>query len=152
MPSDATAKLEIMTAHGMPVGQRHQTAAALMILCLLFLWRGIYALFAYSLVQESSSHMILIPFISLTLIYLERKTIFQTVQAALLPGLIVILSGIALYLTMDRPVSTRYLSVAALSIVLILAGSFLLCYGFKAAFAAAFPLGFLLLMVPMSDS
>jgi len=141
-----------MTGHGISVGQRHEAAAALIAICLFFLWRGIHALFAYSLVQESSSHMILIPFISLTLIYLERKTIFQTVQAAPLPGLIAAFSGIALYLTLDRPGSAQYLSLAAVSIVLILAGSFLLCYGYRAAAAAAFPLGFLLLMVPMSDA
>jgi exosortase len=152
MTPEAAVKVEIVTGHGISVGQRHEAAAALVAVCLLFLWRGIHSLFAYSLVQESSSHMILIPFISLTLIYVERKTIFQTVQAAPLPGLIAIFSGIALYLVIDRPGSAQYLSVAALSIVLILAGSFLLCYGSRATAAAAFPLAFLLLMVPMSDA
>lgn len=152
MPSEAATKVEIMTAHGISVGHRHQVAAVLIAVCLLFLWRGIHALFAYSLAQESSSHMVLIPFISLTLIYLERKTIFHTVQAALLPGLAAILSGIALYLTMDREGSSQYLSLAALSMVLILAGIFLLCYGSRAAAAAAFPLAFLLFMVPLPDS
>ena len=35
--------------------------------------------------------------------------------------------------------------------VLILAGIFLLCYGSRAAAAAAFPLAFLLFMVPLPD-
>ncbi len=152
MPSVTAAKVGIMTGNGTSVAQRHAIAAASVALCLFFLWRGVRALVVYSMVRESSSHLVLIPFISLTLIYLERRTIFQTVRTGALPGLGAIVCGMGMYWTMARADGAQYLSLLALSIVLILAGSFLLCYGSKAAASAAFPLLFLLLMVPMSDS
>ena len=63
------------------------------------------------------------------------------------------LAGIAMYLLVASRLSPRgpgeFLPAAALAIVLIWFGAFLLCYGTEAWRRASFPLLFLLLMVPL---
>lgn len=122
----------------------------------LFIWKAIKGLFVYSMAHEFCSHIVLIPFISLALIYVERKTIFPAAQSSPIPGWIALVSGAVLYWTAGRSNfiqdGNRYLVAAAFSIVLVWVGSFLLCYGNQAARAAIFPLLFLLLMIPMPDS
>ena len=121
---------------------------------LLFL-RVISGLVAYSLHHESSSHLILIPFVSAYLLYTERARIFRTTRYSTVPGLALVLVGIALYWFAAKgylPLEgNEWLSTAALSIVLIWMGGFLACYGSVATRAAAFPLLFLLFMVPLPD-
>ena len=70
-------------------------------------------------------------------------------------GVAVVLSGMILYWLAARgpiPQEGHWpLSVETLALLFVWAGVFLLCYGFDAARAAAFPLLFLLLMVPLPD-
>jgi len=106
-------------------------------------------------VQESSSHIVLIPFVSFALIYIEREKIFRTARSSPIPGLTLVLAGAAFY-GLARHSSwaaegNSFLSAAALSLVLVWTGAFLLCYGNQAARVALFPLLFLLLMIPMPD-
>lgn len=137
------------------MARRHAAFGAVLAATVIALWQTIRSLIAYSMEQESSSHIVLIPIVSLALIYIEREKIFRNARSSPIPGLMLIMAGAAFY-EMGRRSSWAtegniFLSVAALSLVLLWTGGFLLCYGNQAARAAIFPLFFLLLMIPLPD-
>ncbi len=103
--------------------------------------------------EPSASHALLIPFVTLALIYHRRTPIFSTVRFAWPAGLGVILAGLALWVGVslggwpegqDDALACR---VGAL--VVLWFGGFLLLYGRDAFRAALFPLLFLGFMIPI---
>ena len=123
--------------------------------CFVF-YRTITELIQYSLQDDSSSHVILIPFIACFLLGLERRRIFSVIRSSPIPGIGLTLSGLLLFwlasrLSPQQPGSWSF-SLQILSILIVWVGGFLLCYGFDASRAAAFPLLFLLLTVPLPDA
>ena len=131
----------------------HAAFAGLVILSGLVFWKALHALVLFSLSNDSSSHIILIPLVSIYLIYTERSQIFRVVRASPVPGVAVLLAAIALYLFVASQLSLgdpdHFLPGATLAIVLLWMGGFLLCYGTTAWRTASFSLLFLLLMVPL---
>jgi exosortase len=131
----------------------HTAFVGLLILSVIIFWRTFHALVLFSLDHESSSHILLIPLVSVYLLWTERSSIFQVVRPSRVPGATLVLAAIALYLfTATRwsvQDSDQFLPGATLSIVLLWLGGFLLCYGFAAWRRASFSLLFLLLMVPL---
>lgn len=99
------------------------------------------------------SHIPFIPLISAFLIYfLERKKIFAEVRSCLSGATMLSAIGLVLYWFARRHSNLgpdTYFSPMIFAIVTIWIGAFLLCYGVGAARAAAFPLLFLLLVVPI---
>lgn len=143
-------------AIAVPALRPHLFFGAYVLASAVLFWRAISYLAAYSLHHESSSHILLIPLVSAYLLYTERARIFRTTRYSIIPGLTLILVGIALYWFAAKgylPLEGNgWLSAAALSIVLMWGGGFLACYGQEATRAAAFPLLFLLFMVPIPDA
>jgi exosortase len=90
---------------------------------------------------------LLIPFISVGLIWLKRETIFAGARYCLRVGLPLMLSGIALF-----AVTKHSLATATLAMLIAWIGGFLWCYGVQPARGAIFPLLFSLLMVPIPPS
>jgi exosortase len=133
----------------------HIAFGAFVIVSAIAFWRTIGAWFDYSLHNQSGSHIVLIPLVSAVLIFRERQRIFSSVRPSMIAGLAVILFGIALYWTAGGGLVSwqggELLSAAALGILLIWVGGFLSIYGLAAARAAAFPLLFLALMIPLPD-
>jgi exosortase len=103
--------------------------------------------------QEMYSHTLVIGAISVGLVYLNRKRIFRDVRSCFGLGVVLLIAGIMLYRLSHRLSvnldQNDYLSLAIFSFVIVLIGAFVLSYGTKAFRAAAFPLLFLLLMVPV---
>jgi exosortase len=127
-----------------------------MVICVLavLLFRvPLTTLFRLSQEQEIYSHAIVVAPISLGLVYLHRKRIFRDVHYCFGPGVAFLVAGMMLYWLSHRSslnlVQNDYLSLAVFSFVVVLIGAFVLSYGTKAFRAAAFPLLFLLLMVPV---
>jgi exosortase len=136
--------------------ERHGMFAGLVAISIVLFWKTIAALVFYSLHQDSSSHILLIPFISAYLLVTERKRIFVKTQPARGLGILVVLAGLALYWAAGHfysPASygNLALSAATFSLVVTWTGFFVLSYGVDATWAAAFPLLFLLLTVPLPD-
>jgi exosortase len=131
----------------------HARFALLVILSVLFFWKTIHALVVFSLNEESSSHILLIPLVSIYLLYTERSRIFRVVRSSPFAGNAVMLAAVAIYsfaaLWLSSRVPGEYLTVATLSIVALWLGGFLLCYGGEAWRRASFSLLFLLLMIPL---
>lgn len=113
------------------------------------------ALLRLSYDNDSYSHVILIPFISVLLIYFERKKIFTCVQYSPGAGAMAILAGLAcVYAGREHLwafIGTNSLTLTTLAMVLIWTGGFVGCYGIGSLRSAAFPALFLLLMVPLPD-
>jgi exosortase len=103
--------------------------------------------------NSAASHIVVIPFISAALIYVNRKEIFQSVAYSVLPGTLVLMLGMALFIVgkifgsyLDKP---DKLSLFVSSLVVLWLGGFLFFYGGIAFKAALFPLLFLVFCIPI---
>lgn len=103
--------------------------------------------------NELYSHVFFIPVISAYLMYSNRKKIFpQTAFSAL--GFLPLLASFGM---LEAAQNTRFagndfLSIMVLSWTVFLAGGFLTVYGTRAARTAAFPIAFLVFMVPLPEA
>jgi exosortase len=131
----------------------HTAFVGLVFLSVIIFWRMFHALVLFSLDHEFSSHILLIPVVSIYLLWTERSRIFEAVRPAPVSGATLVLAAIALYFFTASHWSIQdadqFLPGAALAIVLLWFGVFLLCYGVVAWRRASFSLLFLLLMVPL---
>src|ERR1700732_519814 len=87
--------------------KRHAAFAALILFSSLAFYKPLNALMRYSLRNDSSSHIILIPFIALFLIYMERQRIFSITRISLGPGLGLALVGTVLFSLVNRSSLSR---------------------------------------------
>jgi exosortase len=106
--------------------------------------------------NELYSHIILIPLVSCYLIYLKKREIFADSSYSYASGTVLTIMAVPFYLVGrfdggDLAEDT-YLSLMTLSAVLCWLGGFVLIYGPKAARKAAFPLLFLLFMIPLPEA
>ncbi len=103
--------------------------------------------------KEVYSHILLVPLVSGYFFYLKRETIFSNVRRSFVPGGMVVISGVILYLAgiyLGQGLNRNdYLSLMTLSALLFLIGGFIFSYGLQAFNAASFPLLYLGFMVPI---
>jgi exosortase len=131
---------------------------------LFLFFMGLSILIFYSpmrLLVESSlenalySHIVLIPLVSIYLIFTRRREIFEENNISVIPGIILICSGAVLYFVGRRftteLVQNDFLSVMTFAAVLCWIGGFILFYGLESSRIAIFPLLFLLFMVPVPE-
>src|SRR3989454_7909295 len=133
---------------------RHACFLLLMVATVAWFWRPLATVVSLSLQYgryEHYSHIVLIPFISLYLLYINRRAIFATVEYTPWPGVFLVTIGVAWsWLTSAlAPDKQAYLSPAMLSMVTACWGAFLLCYGIQAFRKASFGLLLLLFMAPL---
>jgi exosortase len=123
------------------------------IVVLLAFWEPVQEAFSLSLQNELYSHLVLIPLVSVALIYFRREAIFHDFRRV--PGLVIpLLVLAATFYWLAWPWSqpgarSGQLLVPILAIVVLWASAFLVFNGPKASVAALFPLCFLVLMVPI---
>lgn len=115
-------------------------------------WSPLSRLVAYALRHDFCSQILVVPFISFYLLYTERSHIFKVVRYAPGMGIPIALAGFAAggwaTIVFSRAWGEDWLSLFAFSLALVWIGAFIGCYGLAAARAAAFPLLFLILMIP----
>jgi exosortase len=147
----STAATSLVTSNG----KRHASFIAYILISSLAFYATLTALVRYSLHDESSSHIVLIPFVAFFLLFIDRQRIFSVTRTNLAPGIGLALVGLILYWLASRgpfPQEGNWpLSLETVAVVLVWMGGFLLCYGFVAFRAGVFSLFFLLLMVPLPD-
>ena len=117
----------------------------------------LYLVFSSSFQDQLSqfySHIALIPFLCLYLLYLQRGTIFTRVEwSPFLGGILMVVGGTASLATKVQTSETiDSLSLVILSFVVMCWGAFLLCYGISAFRAASFGLGLMVFMVPFPSA
>ena len=110
-------------------------------------------LIVLSLRNEYYSHIILIPLISGYFMYLRRKAIFSDINYSYIAGIILVIIGSVLYLTgktqgikLDQ---NDYLSLMTFSNLIFWMGGFVFFFGIKAFRIGAFPLLFLIFLIPI---
>jgi exosortase len=134
---------------------RSASFGLLVVSALAVFWVPLTALVKFSFRQEHYSHLILIPLISTALVILERRGIFARAEPNRLVGSTLLAAGVLLYVfgrwTFGPLGENDQLSAVILAFVVIILGSFVLCYGLRAARSALFPLLFLFLMVPIPE-
>ena len=109
------------------------------------------ALFEFSNQNATASYVLLIPLVTLVLVYQERDTIFSDVRIDWPAALPFIVAGAALMVAgfWGQPSMAADLTLRVAAIVLLWIGGFLLFYGQAAARRASFPLVFLLFTIPI---
>lgn len=134
-------------------GRRHLIFVLICAASVLVFWKPLEMLIRLSLQHDTASQIIFMPFVALYLIYLERRRVFKQVRPAYRAGGALMLVGLVLYglaTWLSRGLNVNdSLSARTLPIIVVWIAIFLLAYGPKALRVAAFPLGFLLLMVPI---
>ena len=144
-----------MLASGLGRTARSVCFALVVTSSLAAFWTLLSALIRFSLQQEHYSHIILVPLVSASLFFLERKTIFSHVETRWRAGLGLFVAGALFYWLGRRYFASSsendHLSIAIFSVVVIWVGGFVLCYGLRAFRKGLFPVLFLFLMVPIPD-
>jgi exosortase len=143
------------TGLGTSPGRTHASFAAFILVSGLAFYSTLAGLVQYSLHNSSSSHIVLIPFVSFFLLYLERATIFANTSPNRGLGIGLAGAGLMLFVVASRgPIPQEgnwSLSAQVISLLLIWVAGFIFFYGSAAFRAGSFALLFLLLMVPLPD-
>jgi exosortase len=147
----------MLTANGDPATLRRRTLWFVVFsLCVIAVnVQALRALVSLARSDQTASHIVLIPFVTLALIYRRRDSIFSSVESAALPGIVVMVAGLGLLLTArffpESGAHSSQLSVVAAGMAVLWVGGFLLTYGARAFRAALFPLLFLGFMIPIPN-
>lgn len=146
-----------LTLRGAPRGRTARSGcfALFVSLTLAAFWAPLSMLIRFSFQQEQYSHIILVPLVSVSLFFLDRKRIFSHVDTRWGAGLGLLSAGALFYWFGQRHSASSsendQLAIAMFSVVVIWAGGFVLCYGIRAFRTGLFPGLFLFLMVPIPD-
>ena len=97
------------------------------------------------------SHILLIPLLSAYLLYVKRDSITANAQWSPWAGVALLIAASVVQGVVVSPTAEQLdtLSPHIFSMVVMVWGSFLFCYGVQSMRAASFGLGFLLLMIPI---
>ncbi len=128
----------------------------LLILSIACSWKPCVALFRFSLVNDNASHVVIIPFLSTWLIYLERKQVFRWVSFDYsLASILFAISAVTYIWTLRSHTSwaqADMLARYALALVILWISGFVLFFGRGALKNARFPLLFLFLTIPLPNT
>ncbi len=112
-------------------------------------------LIGFSFQHEHYSHIILVPLVSASLFWRDRKRIFSHVETCWGAGLGLLFAGALFYWFGQRHSASGsendQFAIAMFSVVVIWVGGFVLCYGIRVFRTGLFPALFLFLMVPIPD-
>jgi len=116
--------------------------------------RPLVALVQLSLANDDASHLILIPFLTAGLVFIERRTIFNHLSFHAGGGIFLFLSGIivlSVRLAGDKVAPDLRLTGNVLAVLLLWIAGFAFSFGKAAVKSAYFPLLFLFLTVPLPN-
>ncbi len=135
------------------INRRNVVFFLFFVLAFFMAYSPIKAIYTSSANSEYYSHIVLIPLVSLYLIFLNRKVIFSQLNYSFSAGIPTLLIGVLLYFAgrfLEVQLNENdFTSILALSAVMVVNGAFIFCFGFQAFKAALFPLFFLIFMCPI---
>jgi exosortase len=135
------------------MNQRNSFFFLFFVLAFLMAYAPLKALFDSARHGEYYSHIMLIPLVSIYLVFQSRRLIFAQQGYAFRAGIPLLLTGSLLYfggrLLGGELNQNDFTAIIALSAVVFINGAFLLCFGFTAYKAALFPLLFLVFVIPI---
>jgi exosortase len=128
--------------------------AWILLTCLLFL-NPLRALVSYALSNDDASHLVLIPFISAWILFLERGRIFKALGSDVVNASVFFAAGIALAIfALSAGAHSSVLnplSLYILALILFWIAGFAFFFGATTLKNARFPFAFLLLAIPIPD-
>ena len=116
--------------------------------------KPLIALVRLSLANDNASHLILIPFLTAGLLFIERRTIFNNLSFHAGGGIFLFLSvivAIGVRLAGDKLIPDLRLTGNVVAVMLLWIAGFAFCFGKAALKSAHFPLLFLFLTVPLPN-
>jgi exosortase len=132
---------------------RHRVFLVSWIVSLIVFGAPLRGLVSLALHDDRYSHILLVPFVTAGILWLQQKRILLDARYCPRVGIPLVLAGIALgcsgtiqRLSLGQNAS---LAITAFAIVLTWTALFALCYGIQVVRSATFPLLFLLLMIPI---
>jgi len=127
-------------------------------LLIVVFFNPLLSLVVYAAKTDLDSHILLVPFISAYLIYIRRKQLPKDyifvpglAMVPLVAGLAAFAAGWGLRMSVSSFSHNDFLSLMALSFICFLAAGGFLFLGRSWMAAAAFPVAFLIFMVPLPD-
>ena len=129
---------------------------SLSVIALLMIYSPLKDILWSSVNKDYYSHIILIPIVSGGLIYWRRKKIFTKLEYSYRSGITLLAIGGALYFIAGAQEyqlnKNDYSSLITFSGIIFWTGGVVLLYGAKAFRAAAFPILFLVFMIPIPSA
>ena len=121
----------------------------LLLAVVALFWQPLVSLFSLTQEQEHHSHIVLIPWLSLYVLYLCRKAIFASREWSPWLGSLVIGIGAWCYWSADGAIfGPNQLAMTILALIVMCWGIFVSCFGIKLCPKVTFGLLFLLFMIP----
>jgi len=139
-------------SHPLPFSMKTRNGLSLLLLlaAVAGFWQPLVSLFSLTQQQEHHSHIVLIPWLSLYVLYLGRKAIFASREWSPWLGSLVIGIGGWCYWSADAAIfAPDQLSMTILALVVMCWGIFVSCFGVTLCRKVSFGLLFLLFMVPL---
>jgi|SRR5690348_142204 len=137
------------------VRRHHVCFGGFLFATVVLAWRFLTALALYAIGNDSASHILLIPFIAIFLVFVGRQSIFgKQLGWSFGWGSVAVSVGLLALFNFDyrSPAAGSWsFSAAGVALVAIWVAGFGMCYGWRAAQSAQFSLWFLLLLVPWPD-
>ena len=135
------------------VNQRNLLFLFLFLATVAWFLRPLGELFFLTQQQEHYSHMLLIPCVSLCLLYPYRKALLTSREWSPWLGLLLLVGGASLYGVANQTAKgPDSLSMIMLSLVVLCWGIFVMCFGIRSCRRVSFGLLFLLLIVPIPST
>ena len=132
------------------VKNRNILSLLLFLASFAWFWQPLVELFSLTQQQEHYSHMVLIPWVSLYVLYLDRKAILASREWNPWLGSLLMGVGALWYWGADAVAwAPDHLSMTMLAFVVMCWGIFLSCFGITLCRKVSFGLLFLLFMVPL---
>lgn len=130
--------------------RRNLLALLLFFATVAWFWQPLVTLFSLTLQQEHYSHIVLIPCLSLYVLYLDRKTILASREwRPWLGSLVIGMGAVGYWLADPATFAADQLSMIILALVVMCWGIFVSCFGISLCRKGSFGLLFLLFMVPL---
>jgi exosortase len=125
----------------------------LCVLTILVFWPVLKPVLELALRDERYTYILAVPTISAAFFYSEKERIFRNCRYCPAIGVPLMLLGVLIFVVSGmRQSSSGNMTFPAVSMVLVLVGAFTLCYGLASLRSGAFPVWFLLLIVPIPSS
>jgi exosortase len=123
------------------------------VICIAVFWSPLQSLANLALANDAYSHILIVPFVSAVLIWMERKRLFRIPGKSPTPAVILFILGLLLgTLSLWAPhisIAGGWLGLPILGFLCLIWAGFLFFLGAQAFKAGLFPLLFLGLMVPL---
>jgi exosortase len=154
-PSESLHGEEVLSQRGVPARSHKPwlTGLAWILVCMLLYHGPLRSLFQLAFHSEDASHILLVPFISLWLLYLDRAEL-DRFSFDFLPAFCFLLPGSCLTLLANygsRLDASERLSLHVLSVLFFLGSGYVAFFGRTVLRKAWFPLAFLLFAVPLPE-